>query len=192
MRRALFCLYTAVLLGATPALALSPQGREAVAAARAGDMARMVIHDAPRAAVDTPFTDANGAETRLTDWRGKVALVNFWATWCPPCLKEMPSIDRLAAAMQGEDFAVVAISTDRGDPAKPQRWLAENGISTLAFHHDPRQRLAQAAALIGQPTTLLLDREGREIARYTGEADWDGPAARALIEAAVSATRGDD
>ncbi len=190
MRRALVCLYTAALLGATPALALSPQGREAVMAARAGDMARMVVHAAPRVAVTTPFVDGDGVERRFSDWAGKVVVVNFWATWCPPCLKELPSIDRLAAAA-GEDFAVIAISTDRGDIEKPRRWMAENGISTLALHHDPRFALARAAGLIGQPTTLLLDRQGREIARYTGEAEWDGPAARALIDAAAAATADD-
>lgn len=191
MRRALVCLYTAALLGATPALALSPAGREAVIAARTGDMTRMVIHDEARAAVTTPFFDGDGGEASLSDWVGKVTLVNFWATWCPPCLKEMPSIDHLAATAQSDDFAVVAISTDRGDIDKPRRWMAENGIAALKLYHDPRFRLAQAAGLIGQPTTLLLDRQGREIARYTGEAAWDGPAARALIDAVIAATAND-
>lgn len=191
MRRALIGLYTALLLGATPALALGPDGRAAVMAARDGDMARLVVHDAPRAVVEAPFTDAEGVERRFSDWAGKVVLVNFWATWCPPCLKELPSIDRLAASAQSEEFAVLAISTDRGDIGKPRRWMAENGIAALALHHDPRFAVARAAGLIGQPTTLLLDRQGREIARYTGEAAWDGPAARALIDAVIAATDGD-
>jgi len=191
MRRTLIRLYTALLLGATPALALNADGRAALMAARGGDMARMVVHDAPRDAVDAPFVDGEGAERRFSDWAGKVVLVNFWATWCPPCLKELPSIDRLAASAQSDDFAVLAISTDRGDIGKPRRWMAENGITALALHHDPRFAVARAAALIGQPTTLLLDRQGREIARYTGEAEWDGPAARALIDAATAATADD-
>jgi thiol-disulfide isomerase/thioredoxin len=181
-------LYAAALLGATPAAALSPEARAAVEAARSGAMTRMVVHDAPRAAVAVPFTDGEGAERRLTDWPGKVVFVNFWATWCPPCLKEMPSIDRLSAAMEGADFEVIAISTDRGDIGKPRRWLAENGIRTLELFHDPRFKLAQAAQLLGQPTTLLLDREGREIARFTGDTEWDAPEAQALIRSVIAAT----
>jgi hypothetical protein len=83
---------------------------------------------------------------------------------------------------------VVAISTDRGSADKPARWFAENGIETLELYHDPRSEAARAALLLGQPTTLILDREGREIARYQGEADWAAPEAKALIEAVISET----
>ena len=192
MRTLALSLYTAAAALATltltgPALALSPEARAAVDAARAGDMARLALHDAPKPSVATPFVGPDG-ETSIADWAGRVVLLNFWATWCPPCLKEMPSLDRLQAALGGEEFAVVAVSTDRGDPGKPARWLAENGISNLALHHDPRLRLAQASALLGQPTTLLIDRQGREIARFVGETEWDAPEAQALIRAVIAAT----
>jgi thiol-disulfide isomerase/thioredoxin len=190
MRLALLAasLYAAVLAGATPAAALDPGARAGLEAARRGEMARLVFHEAPKPPVEAVFADAEGRERRLTDWPGKVVFVNFWATWCPPCLKEMPSIDRLAAAMEGPDFEVVAISTDRGDVAKPRDWLAANGIARLELYHDGRFRTAQAAGLLGQPTTLILDREGREIARFTGDAEWDSPDALAILRAIVEAT----
>jgi Thiol-disulfide isomerase and thioredoxins len=187
MRLAPVRLYAAALLLATPALALSPEAAERVRAEKAGDMARIAIHDDPRGPYDAAFDGPDGAAT-FADWTGKVVLVNFWATWCPPCLKEMPSLDALSAAMGGDDFAVVAISTDRGSPDKPRGWLEENGIDDLRFFHDPTNRAARAVGLLGQPTTLILDREGREIARYQGEADWSGPAAQALIEAVIAET----
>lgn len=189
-------LYAALMLGASPAAALSPEQAETVRAFATGDMARIVIHDAPRDAVDTPFTDADGEERLLTDWPGKMVFVNFWATWCPPCLKELPSIDRMARALEGDSLEVIAISTDRGSSAKPLDWLAkaaaqpepEKQVLTLEFFHDPRFKLARAATLLGQPTTLILDRQGREIARYQGEADWDTPEAAALLKALIAAT----
>ncbi len=192
MRTLALCLYTAAATLATPALtgpalALSPEARATVDAARQGDMARLVLHDAPKEPVATPFAGPDG-EATIADWAGRVVLMNFWATWCPPCLKEMPSLDRLQAALGGEDFEVVAVSTDRGDPGKPARWLADNGIERLALFHDPRLRLAQASALLGQPTTLVIDRQGREIARFTGETEWDAPEAQALLRAVIAAT----
>jgi thiol-disulfide isomerase/thioredoxin len=183
-------LYLAALLGANPAAAWSPDAAARVEAARAGQMTRLVVHAEPREAVDVAFFDAEGRERRFSDWAGQVVVVNFWATWCPPCLKEMPSLDRLAAAL-GDEAAVLAISTDRGDPSKPMRWLADNGIARLAFHHDRGLKLATAARILGQPTTLILDRDGREVARFQGDAEWDSPDALAAIRAVAAETAAD-
>lgn len=183
-------LYGSLFLLATPAAALPPDAVEALRAARAGEMESLVIHDDPKPAVEAAFEGPEG-ETRLTDWPGKVVFVNLWATWCPPCLKEMPAIDALAQAMEGEDFEVVAVSTDRGDPMVPQAWLDEAGVETLELFHDPDWDLQTALAIRGQPTSLILDREGREIARYEGEADWASDDARAMMEAAIEATAGE-
>jgi thiol-disulfide isomerase/thioredoxin len=181
-------LYTAALAGATPAQAWDAP---AIEAARAGEMTRLAVHPEPKPPVEATFLDAEGVELGFDDWAGAVTLVNFWATWCPPCLKEMPSLDRLAAALEGEDFALVAISTDRGDGTAPRRWLAENGIERLAFFHDPRSVAARAVGLVGQPTTLILDREGREVARFQGDAEWDSPEALALLRAVIAETADD-
>jgi thiol-disulfide isomerase/thioredoxin len=112
--------------------------------------------------------------------------LNFWATWCAPCLKEMPSIDRLAAAMEGEDFAVVALATDRGSAERPRAWFDANGIETLRLYHDPKGALPREAGVTGIPMTLLLDRQGREIARFLGDAEWDSDEAKAIIAAMIA------
>ncbi|SEA72720.1 TlpA disulfide reductase family protein [Rubrimonas cliftonensis] len=198
MLRAARRLYTAALALTTPvallslalagaAQALSEAERGALEAARAGEMTKLNVGDAPKPRFETPFVDGDGAEVRFGDFAGKVVLVNFWATWCPPCLKEMPALDRLAGALEGDDFAVVAISADRGDIDKPRNWLAENDIDHLRLYHDARQALSREAAVVGMPTTLLLDRQGREVARLLGDAEWDGPEARAVIEALMAA-----
>lgn len=190
MRLATHSLYGAALVLASlvgPAAAWTAEDAAALEAARTGDMSRLAVHEAPRGPYDAAFDGPDGPAA-FTDWPGKVVLVNFWATWCPPCLKEMPAIDALSASMEGDEFEVVAISTDRGSPDKPAAWLAENGVETLELYHDGRMAAARAAGLLGQPTTLILDRQGREIARYQGEAEWDGEAARALIEAAIAVT----
>jgi thiol-disulfide isomerase/thioredoxin len=181
-------LYAALMLGATPAPALTPEAAQALSAARQGEMARLIFHRAPRPLGNVTFADASGAERTPADWQNKVVFMNFWATWCPPCLKEMPSINRMAAALQGDDFAVVAISTDRGSPDKPIGWMAQNGIDTLDFYHDSRFRAATAAKVMGQPTTLILDRDGAEIARLTGDVEWDSPDALAILKAVIAAT----
>lgn len=184
MRRLGPSLYIAALLLATPAAALSPEAIARLEAARSGEMTRLVFHETPRDRVEVPFDDSEGNPVSFADWEGEVVFVNFWATWCPPCLKEMPAIDRLSAALDGE-IAVLAISTDRGDAEKPRRWLAENGIQNLALLHDRALRTAAASAILGQPTTLVLDRQGREIARFQGDAEWDSPEAQAILRAIV-------
>lgn len=185
MRRALTAL-AAALLTAAPALALSPEGRAAVEAAQTGQMTRLLLRDAPVPPYETAFADAEGDSVTLGDFAGRVVFVNFWATWCAPCLKEMPAIDRLAEAMEGEDFAVVTISTDRGSPDRPRGWFEANGIDTLRLYHDPAGALPREAGVAGLPMTLLLDRQGREVARFLGDAEWDSPEAMAVIEAVIA------
>lgn len=174
----LAAVYTAALAFATPA------GAEgALAPYLTGEMRKLVVHAEPRAVPDVDFRDAAGGEHRLGDWKGRVILVNYWATWCAPCRQEMPSLDRLQAAMGGERFAVLTIATGRNALPAIERFFAETGVTHLPVLLDPRSALARAAGVAGLPATVLIDAEGREIGRVIGEADWASPEAMALIDA---------
>ncbi|HET7410636.1 MAG TPA: TlpA disulfide reductase family protein [Paracoccaceae bacterium] len=185
-------LYGLMAVSANAAEALSADDRTALDALRQGEMEKVVLHDEPRPRIDEAFRDAEGNEVRLADFAGQVVLLNLWATWCPPCRAEMPSIDRLAGQMAGAHgdggFAVIALSTDRGGPERIADFYDEIGVENLAIHQDPRGKLPRAAGAIGLPVTLLLDREGREVARVTGDAEWDSPEAKALIGKLVELT----
>ena len=126
------------------------------------------------------FTDAEGAPVTLADKRGRVVLMNFWATWCSPCVREMPSLGRLQAKFDLNVLEVVLISEDR-DAAVIEPFYRRLGLDNLAAYHDPRGRLARQLAVTGMPTTLLIDRNGNEVGRVVGAAEWDSPAALELI-----------
>ena len=141
------------------------------------------VTDPPDQPLATLLT-AQGEEITLIDRRGKVLLVNFWATWCAPCVVEMPHLDDLQARYGSDDFEVVAISMDqRIEDA--QEFYAENRLNNLALYHDQSFRSAFTAGARGLPLTILYDRTGGEIGRIDGEADWTSEEARALIEAAL-------
>ena len=134
-----------------------------------------VMHDAPKPVAAIKFDDAQGQSRNLADFKGKVVLLNIWATWCGPCRKEMPALDRLQAALGGPDFEVVALSIDRGGMDAARKFLADIGIRTLAIYLDSSGQALRTLSALGLPTTLLIDREGREIGRLIGPADWDSP-----------------
>ncbi len=181
-------LYGAMALAANAALALTPAERDALKALGTGEMASLVVHDAPRPAPETVFRDGSGGEVTLADYAGKVVVVNVWATWCPPCRAEMPALDALAGAMEGPDFELIALSTDRGGAPRVEDFFAEIGVRNLEVMLDPKSRFMRAAGIMGLPVTLILDREGREIARMIGDADWDSPEARDLIRRVIEMT----
>jgi len=148
-------------------------------------MAAFVFRKAPEDLPDVKFLDAAGKERTLADWRGKVVLLNLWATWCLPCRKEMPALDRLQRQMGSDTFQVVAVSVDRTGLPGAKKFLADTGAETLALYADPTARMGVALRAAGLPATLLLDRQGREIGRLLGPAEWDGEDARRLIGAAM-------
>ncbi|MFK7944120.1 MAG: TlpA disulfide reductase family protein, partial [Paracoccaceae bacterium] len=115
-------------------------------------------------------------------------LLNFWATWCPPCRKEMPGIDRLAGEMGGDDFDVIALSTDRFDVERVIDFFEEIEVKNLGIHQDRSGATARRAGALGLPVTLILDREGREIARVAGEAEWDSPRVKAILTRVIEMT----
>jgi thiol-disulfide isomerase/thioredoxin len=137
--------------------------------------------DPPVPAPSLVFQGLEGGETTLTAFRGKVVLVNFWATWCAPCVREMPSLQRLHDALAGEGFAVLAVSEDRGGAGVVAPFLARLDLQRLPVYLDPKGRLARAFALKGLPTSFVIDRQGRVVAGLVGPAEWDSAAAKAFM-----------
>ena len=160
-----------------------------VAMAARGDVAAMQAPDAPRPAPDIAFKGPDGAETRLAALKGRLLLVNLWATWCAPCKAEMPALDRLEAALGGETFSVVAINVDTRNLDKPAEWLKQAGIARLAQYADPGGRVLPAiqrdTGSTGLPTTMLIDAKGCTIGVMKGPAEWSGPDGQRLIRAAL-------
>ena len=134
-----------------------------------------VLRDAPAPVPELSFTDGEGKPQSLADFRGKIVLLNIWATWCLPCRKELPTLDRLQAALGGADFEVVMLSVDRRGLEVVKKFYAEIGIQHLAIHIDTSSRAGFALATEGLPTTLLIDRQGQDIGRLIGPAEWDAP-----------------
>jgi thiol-disulfide isomerase/thioredoxin len=129
----------------------------------------------------------NGDTARtLADYRGEGVVVNFWATWCPPCVKEMPSLNRLRADLAGDGIVVLALSSDRGGAAVVRRFYAKKGIANLAVMIDEKSKVARALGISGLPTTVMYDAEGREIGRVLGTAEWDAPESIAFIRACLA------
>ncbi|WP_242511932.1 TlpA family protein disulfide reductase [Rhodobaculum claviforme] len=173
-------IYTALALAANAA---SP---EVLRDLRSGDMRALVIHDTPRDVPAAELLDGDDAVHRLEDWRGRWLVVNFWATWCPPCRAEMPGLDRLEAALGGPGFAVLPVATGRNPMPAVRRFYQEAGLAHLPILRDPRQGFAAAMGVFGLPVTVILDPDGREVARLTGDAHWDGPEARAILDALLA------
>lgn len=137
--------------------------------------ANFVLHGRPRALPEVRFTDGEGRPRSLADFHGRVVLLNLWATWCPPCRHEMPSLDRLQAMLGGANFEVVALSTDRAGIGLVRRFYDGIGVRDLATYVDPSGMAVRALGAVGLPTTLLLDGDGREVGRVSGPAVWDSP-----------------
>jgi thiol-disulfide isomerase/thioredoxin len=152
-----------------------------------GEVAALTMATTPQRLPDLAFEDAEGKPKKLSDWRGKTLLVNLWATWCVPCRKEMPALDALQAKLGGKDFEVVAINIDKGGSDKAAAFLKETGAEHVALYTDPTGKLFSTIKTVGMPTTLIVDRDGKEIARLIGPADWASPEAIAVIEAAIAA-----
>jgi thiol-disulfide isomerase/thioredoxin len=174
-------LYTALLIGANPAFG----GEIDWQAAQQGGLGRLQ-QTGPSPVPGTAFTDPDGGSHSLADYRGKVVLLNFWATWCAPCREEMPSLDALQTQMGGADFQVVAIASGHNPPPAISKFLAQSGTRNLPVLLDPRQALAREMGVMGMPVTVLIDRDGNEIARLMGGADWASDSARELIRQATA------
>lgn len=150
---------------------------------RIGDMRKLRVHETPIAVPETAFTREDGTTGTMAQYEGKIIVLNFWATWCAPCRKEMPHLSALQSEFGGEDFEVVTIATGRNDPMAMQKFLSDINVDNLPLHRDPRQKFARDMGVLGLPVTVILDRHGDEIARLQGDADWSSDSAKAIIAA---------
>jgi thiol-disulfide isomerase/thioredoxin len=154
-----------------------------------GEVAALTVATAPLRLPDLAFWDADGKPRKLSDWRGKTVLVNLWATWCVPCRREMPALDKLQTELGGPDFEVVAVNIDTRDSQKPRNFLKDANLTRLNYFSDQNakvfQDLKQIGRALGMPTSVLVDGQGCEIATIAGPAEWASEDAVKLIKAAV-------
>jgi len=146
----------------------------------------LVVHNSPRPVASIKFKDEKGQTRSLVDFKGKVVVLNIWATWCVPCRKEMPTLDRLQAKLRGSDFEVVPLSIDVGGLEKIRAFYAEVKIRNLAIYTDTSGQATHALGALGIPTTLIVNRAGQEVGRLIGPAVWDAPEMVAFVRCIIS------
>ncbi len=170
--------------GGTLAAGLCP--RKPHAAEAHGLAARLVPTDPPVAAPDIVFSGVDGQEHHLTEFQGHGMVINLWATWCAPCVAEMPSLAALSKTLAPDDIAVLPLSSDRGGAHVVEAFYQEHGITGLPVLLDPKGAAARAWHARGIPTSFIIDKQGRERARLEGSADWSTPEAAAIVRKLVA------
>ncbi len=150
-----------------------------------GTLAGFVIHEQRRTIAAFPFAKADGSATDLGQWKGRVVLLNLWATWCTPCRKEMPDLAELQKVLGGANFEVVALSVDKKGAEASAAFLKEVGADVLAVYTDTSLKSMAEMQAIGLPATMLIDRKGFEAGRMLGPADWSSPEAVAMVKALI-------
>ena len=147
------------------------------------------LHQTPREMLSPPFIDGEGRTLKLDDFRGRVVLLNIWATWCVPCRGEMPTLDALQARLGGDDFHVLPLSIDRAGFDPVRRFYKEIGIRHLGLYLAEDIRAMMALGVIGLPTTILIDGQGRELGRLVGPSEWDSAENVAQFETIIANER---
>ncbi|EME70914.1 Thiol-disulfide isomeras and thioredoxin [Paramagnetospirillum caucaseum] len=180
MKRRAFILASLSLggaLAARPALA-APRGQRG-----------LVIHDQPRPVAAIDIRDAESRPAGLDTLKGKPVLLNLWASWCMPCVAELPALDRLKPALDAQGVALVALSLDRSGKVAVANTFARLGIKNLDIRTDENRVAAEKLDAPALPVTLLIDAQGREVARFIGAAEWDGVPAARLLDTLAAGTR---
>ncbi len=178
MRKIFFTLTGAVALVAATVSANAEHGEAPIE----GIMQNFIELDKPVAAPDTPVVSKDEGPITLDRFHGKFIVLNFWATWCGPCIRELPSLHRLNAEFAGDDFAVVLISQDRGGFKQTDRFLKKLKVNIPDNFIDEKLKYSRAIGVRSLPTTILIGPDGNEFGRLVGSAEWDEPEAVALIE----------
>lgn len=183
-------VYASMTVTDNATVPLAPAPKEAVQpppkAAPTAPLAAFVKAKVPAAVPDLTFETTGKQPVKLSDFKGRVVLLNLWATWCAPCREEMPALDRLQRDLGSDKFEVVALSLDRAGADASLKYLNEVGAKNLKLYADPTGKQGFALKIPGMPTTLLIDKEGREVGRLTGPAEWDSADAKALIEQTIA------
>lgn len=156
----------------------------------ARDFFALQILKKPRPLPPIAFSDAAGHRLSLVDFRGRAVLLNLWATWCVPCRKEMPALDRLEAKLGGPGFIVVPLAIDGAEASAVARFYRAVGVKRLATYLAGSRDLSSRLGVPGVPTSFLIDPEGREVARKIGPADWDSAQMIALVRRYLPARAG--
>ncbi len=151
-----------------------------------GPMTGVIIHAMRKDVQEFLFKDAKEQTLSLSKWKGRVVLLNLWATWCAPCRKEMPDLQALQKELGGPDFEVVALSVDKKGAEASAAFLKEVGADRLAVYTDTGLVSLGALQAIGLPATMLIDRNGKEAARLLGPAAWSSPEAIAMVKALMA------
>ena len=146
-----------------------------------GHMQNFTLAPAARSRAGVQWKDGDGKAVGLDDYKGKVVLLNFWATWCAPCIRELPSLDRLQASLAGDDFSVVALNINREGKRKAKRMMRRLKLKNLGLNLDREVMVAKSLGVLNIPTTFLFDRKGREIGKLEGGAEWDEKESITLI-----------
>jgi thiol-disulfide isomerase/thioredoxin len=164
-----------MVLGAVLATPFAPRP-----AGAAGNGAHR-IREERRPLPDFTFLEADGTSRSAKDFQGKALLINLWATWCPPCVAEMPALDRAAGLLANEGFAVLPLSSDRGGANQVRGFYERTQVKNLPVVLDPRGAAARAFGARGLPTTIIVSKAGDEVARAEGEAEWDDAQILAIL-----------
>lgn len=165
-------------------LLITTGGRSAVADEAGSDRAKLgefVPASQPAPAPAISLADASGDTVELSGFRGKLVVLNLWATWCEPCLREMPSLERLLSRL-GDRIAILAVSEDRGGNKVVEPFIAKLGLKSIRIFLDPKSVVGHVFEVRGLPTSLLIDREGKVLGRVEGGADWDSPKMLEVLE----------
>ena len=152
----------------------------------------LIVNESPQPVGALRFDDGGGQSRSLADFHGKVVLLNIWATWCTPCRKELPALEHLGAALNGAEFAILAVSIDRGGVEAVRKLFGQLVIEALPIYVDTSGQAMRTARVNGLPTSLIIDRDGREVARVVGLAEWDAAATIDYFRRVVGRRDNDD